>query len=240
MEETSNRITPSLLDDDVVRTQPLERLSLFEIVTQRLREMILEGELPPGSRISEKQLCDTFEVSRTPLREALKVVAKEGMIELLPNRGARVTQIDSQEVTDLFEVMTVLEGLSGNLLAMRANDADIEEIRLLHERMMMYYQQHNRVEYFKLNQQIHRRLSEIADNSVLLELEASLTLKIARARYAANMYLGRWEESAQEHEHILTALERRDGDALSAAMRLHMRRTGDAIMKGLSGKNTSN
>nr|WP_299245866.1 GntR family transcriptional regulator [uncultured Halomonas sp.] len=234
MDDVSNRTTPSLLDDSAVRTPPMERLSLFEIVTQHLREMILEGELFPGSRISEKQLCETFEVSRTPLREALKVLAREGLVELLPNRGARVTEIDPQEVIDLFEVMVVLEGLSGSLLASRAKETDIDEIRSLHQRMMEHYQRHERVKYFKLNQQIHQRLTEIAGNSVLLELEASLSLKIARARYAANMQLGRWEESAREHEHILAALESRDGDVLSIAMRLHMRRTGDAVVQALT------
>ncbi|WP_048307159.1 GntR family transcriptional regulator [Halomonas sp. PR-M31] len=233
MDDVFNRVTPNTLDDSATRASPMERLSLFEIVTQHLREMILEGELSPGSRISEKQLCDTFDVSRTPLREALKVLAREGLIELLPNRGAKVTEIDPQEVVDLFEVMVVLEGLSGRLIASRAKETDIEEIRSLHQRMMGHYQRHERVKYFKINQQIHRRLTEIADNSVLLEFEGSLTLRIARARYAANMYLGRWKESAREHEHILAALESRDGDMLSIAMRLHMRKTGDAIIQEL-------
>lgn len=212
---------------------PLRRLSLYEVVTERLREMVLEGELPPGSRISEKRLCETFDVSRTPLREALKVLASEGIIELLPNRGAKVTEVDRQEVIDLFEVMVVLEGLSGRLLASRASDAEIAEMSDLHERMMACYRRQQRPEYFALNQRIHRRLAEIAGNTVLLELEASLTLKITRARYAANLQLGRWDESACEHAQILEALERRDGEALSRAMSLHMRKTGDAVVQGL-------
>ncbi|ATJ84007.1 GntR family transcriptional regulator [Halomonas beimenensis] len=211
----------------------LRRLSLYEVVAERLREMVLEGELPPGGRISEKKLCETFEVSRTPLREALKVLANEGIIELLPNRGAKVTEVEPREVADLFEVMVELEGLSGRLLASRADEVAIAEIRDLHDRMMAHYRQQERQDYFALNQRLHRRLTEIAGNRVLLELEASLTVKVTRARYAANLQLGRWEESAREHQAILEALERRDGEGLARAMREHMRRTGEAVIQGL-------
>lgn len=234
MPESSNEILDSVLVERVQRPRPpLRRLSLYEAVTERLREMVLEGELAPGSRISEKQLCEIFDVSRTPLREALKVLANEGLVELLPNRGAKVTEVTLHEVTDLFEVMVVLEGLSGKLLATRASDADIAELRAMHQRMMEHYRRHERPEYFQLNQEIHRRLTEIAGNSVLLELESSLSVKITRARYVTNMQLGRWDESASEHERILEALEKRDAQLLSDAMRYHMRKTGDAVIQGL-------
>ncbi|WP_372966613.1 GntR family transcriptional regulator [Marinobacter sp.] len=215
------------------RATPLRRHSLYEAVTERLREMVLEGELEPGSRISEKQLCEAFEVSPTPLRQALKVLVSEGLVEMLPNRGARVTEVDVEEVADLFEVMAVLEGLSGTLLATRASDAEIAEIRHLHECMMEKFRKNQRNEYFQLNQTIHRRLAEIAGNRVLLELETSLTLRITRARYAANMQMGRWEESAKEHECLVEALEKRDAQGLSAAMSLHMRKTGNAVIQRL-------
>ncbi|MFG6177655.1 GntR family transcriptional regulator [Halomonas sp. THAF12] len=211
----------------------LRRMSLYEVVAERLRDMVLEGELAPGSRISEKRLCESFEVSRTPLREALKVLANEGLVELLPNRGAKVTEVDPQAVADLFEVMTELEGLSGRLLAERADDTAIAEIRALHEQMLDHYRRQERQDYFALNQHLHRRLTEIADNGVLLELETSLTVKVTRARYAANLQLGRWEESAREHAEILAALEARDAETLSRTMRDHMRRTGEAVLQGL-------
>jgi len=221
------------LRENKPRVTPLRRLSLYEAVTERLREMVMEGELEPGSRISEKRLCEAFEISPTPLRQALKVLVSEGLVEMLPNRGARVTEVDIQEVVDLFDVMVVLEGLSGTLLATKASDAEIAEIRDLHECMMEQFRNDQRREYFQLNQAIHRRLAEIAGNRVLLELETSLTLKITRARYAANMQMGRWEESAREHEYFVEALERRDVQGLSAAMSLHMRKTGNAVIRRL-------
>lgn len=232
MAEISNDIGDDVVVDSAKRL-PVRRLSLYEAVTQRLREMVLEGELAPGSRISEKQLCEIFDVSRTPLREALKVLANEGLVELLPNRGAKVTEVTLREVVDLFEVMVVLEGLSGELLVARASNADIAEIRAMHQRMIELYQRHERAEYFLLNQDIHRRLTEIAGNSVLLELETSLSVKITRARYMANMLMGRWDESASEHELIIEALEKRDAQELSTAMRMHMRKTGDAVIQRL-------
>jgi DNA-binding GntR family transcriptional regulator len=233
MVETSLFTREDKWRDASPRPTPLRRRSLYEAVTERLREMVLEGELEPGSRISEKELCEAFEVSPTPLRQALKVLVSEGLVEMLPNRGARVTEVDVQEVADLFDVMTVLEGLSGTLLASRASDAEIAEIRGLHECMMEQFRNNQRREYFQFNQAIHRRLSEIAGNRVLLELETSLTLKITRARYAANMQMERWEESAREHECFVEALERRDAQGLSTAMSLHMRKTGNAVIRRL-------
>ncbi|HEC46258.1 MAG TPA: GntR family transcriptional regulator [Pseudomonas xinjiangensis] len=233
MAETSLYPREDKLRDVSPRAEPLRRHSLYEAVTERLREMVLEGELEPGSRISEKRLCEAFEVSPTPLRQALKVLVSEGLVEMLPNRGARVTEVDIQEVADLFDVMAVLEGLSGTLLATRASDAEIAEIRDLHECMMEQFRNNQRKEYFQLNQAIHRRLAEITGNRVLLELETSLTLRITRARYAANMQMGRWEESAREHEYFVEALERRDAQGLSAAMSLHMRKTGNAVIQRL-------
>ncbi|GEK48524.1 transcriptional regulator [Bisbaumannia pacifica] len=220
--------------DEASPGAPLRRLSLYQVVAERLRHMVLEGELAAGSRISEKRLCEAFEVSRTPLREALKVLANEGLVELLPNRGAQVTAVDPAEVHDLFEVMAALEGLSGHLLVERASDAEIAEIRALHARMLELHRRQRRQEYFEANQRLHRRLTEIAGNRVLLEQQGQLTHKITRARYAANLQQGRWDESAQEHGVILAALEARDAAALSAAMVEHMRRTGAAVLDGLT------
>ncbi|MBR9771753.1 MULTISPECIES: GntR family transcriptional regulator [Halomonas] len=224
------------LDQDVLsppRPAPLKRSSLYEAVAERLREMVLEGELAPGSRIAEKPLCEAFGVSPTPLRQALKVLASEGLVEMLPHRGARVTRVDRDEVRDLFEVMAALESLAGNLLAVRASDADIAEIRRLHDEMMGYFADNQRKRYFALNQRIHQRLADLSGNRVLKDLEQSLTLRITRARYMANLDASRWEESAREHSYFVEALEARDAQALSEALSLHMRKTGQAVLQGL-------
>ncbi|MBN8413814.1 MULTISPECIES: GntR family transcriptional regulator [Halomonas] len=215
------------------RAAPLKRSSLYEAVAERLRDMVMEGELAPGSRIAEKSLCEAFGVSPTPLRQALKVLASEGLVEMLPHRGARVTTVDREEVRDLFEVMAALESLAGNLLVVRASDTDIAQVRALHDEMMEHFNANRRPQYFALNQQIHARLAELSGNRVLKDLEQSLTLRITRARYVANLDSARWEESAREHTYFVEALEARDAQALSEALSLHMRKTGQAILQGL-------
>lgn len=211
----------------------LPRLSLHEAALERLREMVLEGELPPGSRIPEKYLCDLLGISRTPLRSALKILANEGLIHLLPNRGAVVSEVTVSEVEDLFKVMTALEMLSGRLIAESITDAGIEEIQRMHEQMYAHYRARRRTEYFELNQQIHNRLTELARNSTLTDMYESLSAKVKRARYIANIRSARWDESAQEHESIMDALLSRDPERLSHELSEHMQHTGKAVVTAL-------
>jgi DNA-binding GntR family transcriptional regulator len=105
--------------------------SLHERAGTALRDLIVEGALAPGSRISERELCARFGISRTPLREALKVLAREGLIELLPNRGARVARLDPKDVADMFDLMGALEALAGRLAARRITEPELDEIRAL-------------------------------------------------------------------------------------------------------------
>lgn len=218
-------------------TAHLRQKPLYLLIADRLRSMVLQSELKPESRVQEQQLCDLFGVSRTPLREALKVLAGEGLVELLPNRGARITPIDPIEMLEVFEVMGALAALSGELIVQRASDADIAYLLSLHEQMLGHQRNGDRANYFKVNQEVHGILSRLADNRVLQDLEAQLNIKIVRARYAANFSDDRWAESAKEHEVIMRALKQRDGAAVSNAMRAHMRKTGEAVIAGLRTKN---
>lgn len=211
----------------------LPRPSLHEMVVEHLRGMLMSGELPPGSRVPEKQLCDTLGVSRTPLREALKVLANEGLVRLLPNRGAVVTEVTVEEVADLFQVMAELEKLSGVLLAERVTDADIAELQALHALMLEHHDKRQRSEYFQLNQQIHNRLTELAGNSVLTDIYQSLSTKLRRARYVANIENARWDESAIEHSRIMAALAARDSRQLAEEMSGHTQRTGNTVIAAL-------
>ena len=118
---------------------PIERQSLHEAVTARLRDMIVEGEYPPGSRLPERVLCETFGISRTPLREALKVLASEGLLELAPHRGARVAGLTAMDVDELFPVMGALEALAGELACARITEMELAEIRALHYQMVLHH-----------------------------------------------------------------------------------------------------
>jgi DNA-binding GntR family transcriptional regulator len=212
---------------------PVQRPSLHEEVVGILREMILEGRLPPGSRIAEADLCRRLGVSRTPLREALKVLASDQLVELLPNRGAVVAQVTVAETAELFEVLEGLEAIVGELAASRMSDSAIAELKALHGRLIEHHRDGRRAEYFAANQQIHRRLVEAAGNATLAALHTGYSRKIARARYAANFSQLRWDESVQEHAEIIAALERRDGAALSLLLREHLRRTAQSVLDAL-------
>ena len=151
-------------------TSPLRpRLSLHDEVVARLRDMILDGELPPGEWIAEMKLCNDLSISRTPLREALKVLASENLITLLPNRGAVVTDIRVEEIVELFEIMDALEALVGRLAVERASDADIAALQAMHKTMVGYHDSGNRAAYFDLNQAIHQRIADLTGKRLARE-----------------------------------------------------------------------
>ena len=129
--------------------------------------MIIEGTLPPGTRLNERVLCEQLMVSRTPLREAFKVLAGEGLIELLPNRGAQVAELSVADIEQTFEVLGALEGLSGQLACERITDAEITEIRALHYEMQAAHARRDLAAYYKINHVIHDRINASAGNAVL-------------------------------------------------------------------------
>ena len=207
----------------------IERRSLHREVADQIRDMIVAGELPPGDRVNEGALCEQFGISRTPLREALKVLAAEGLVELRPNRGTRVAAITPEEVGELFEVVGGIERLAGELAALRMNEHDLERLKGLHDRMERHYQDGERQEYFRLNQQIHNTIVALAGNAVLESTHAGLMVRVRRARYMAIQSPDRWHESVQEHRTILAALEARDSAKSGELILHHVRRTGEVV-----------
>ncbi|HEY1726852.1 MAG TPA: GntR family transcriptional regulator [Candidatus Baltobacteraceae bacterium] len=208
----------------------IARTSLHDEVVARLREMIEEGELDAGDRIPEREICERFKISRTPLREALKVLASEGLVEIHLNRGARVTQLTESAVREMFEVMGSLEALAGQLACERMSDAAIAVVENLNRKMAQYHDNHDLRSYFRLNREIHERIIRGTDNSLLLGLYMNLNARIRRARYAANRTQPRWDEAMHEHESIVSALVQRDGAGLSQILRTHLSHTCDAIV----------
>lgn len=210
--------------------------SLHGEVLARLRDYIIDGHLAEGARIPERQLCDLFGISRTPLREALKVLAAEGLVELLPNRGARVRALDLDDLRDLFDVMGGLEALAGRLACDNVTAEDVADIERLHQEMYAYYLRRDLDGYFACNQQIHRRIVEIAGNRVLQETYFGFGNRIRRVRYMANLdrRRDRWGEAMREHEAILDALRRRAGAELSDILFLHLRHKREAALEHLN------
>ena len=212
----------------------ISRRSLHTEVVDCLRDMIVEGALPPGSKVPELELCERFGVSRTPLREALKVLAADGLILLAPHRGAWVSKLTITELEEVFPVMGALEALSGELACERITDRQLEEIRKAHNEMVGYYQARQRQEYFRLNQQIHQAILEAANNQTLAAQYRSLASRIRRARYLANMSDKRWSQAVDEHKRILRALEDRDGGKLATILKQHLRNKFETVQEWLA------
>ena len=204
---------------------------LHEETVAQVRSMLLEGEIPPGARIPERELCERLKISRTPLREALKVLAVEGLVQLLPNRGARAAKLTDNDMRDLFEVCQGLEALAGELACERISDADIAEIAAAHAAMLQHYRNGDLLQYYRCNRAIHEAIIAAARNPVLSGLYESVTARIRRARYVTPMTPPRWALAVEEHEAILNALRRRDGVALSHILRTHLRHKRDEVMR---------
>ena len=173
-------------------------------VASLLRERISTGEMPPGERLREVQLCEEFGVSRTPVREAFRTLAAEGLVDLLPNRSVVVSKLQADDVA-----------------CERITDDEIKEIGRLLNEMVDCHGQRERAAYLKLNQKIHRRTIEISGNPVLLAVWQSLAPQIERARALPNLDSSRWTDALFEHSKMFTALATRDGAQLAELTRQH-------------------
>lgn len=213
--------------------QPLATASLHDQLVIRLRQMVLEGDLPPGSPLPEKMLCETFGVSRTPLREAFKVLASEGLMELRPHRTPVVTPVDREEIAAVFEVMVALDRLAAALACRKATAEDRARLDALHGELAAHHAAGARSAYFRTNQDIHAEITRLAGNPVLITNWSTLSAKIYRARAQVNYNAGRWAESLAEHEAFMERLRARDVEGFAESMAEHTRRTAAATLASL-------
>jgi DNA-binding GntR family transcriptional regulator len=214
----------------------IQRKSLPNEVAECLRQLILDGHFQPGQRIQEKTLSEQLGVSRTPLREAFKVLATEGYLELLPHRGAVIASLDADDLDHMFTVLGALEGLAGELACSHISDEGLDEIRSLHESMFKCYIKRKRAEYFRINRLIHEKIIAAAANPVLSNIYANLSGRIRRARYTPNVSDTTWAQAAKDHEMILDALIARDANRLNAILRQHLAHKRDGVKAALYPK----
>jgi len=201
---------------------PIVRRPLHEEAADRLRDLIVQGRLAAGARLNERLLTGELGVSRTPLREAFKVLATEGLVELLPNRGAIVSQMDPQRLSESLAVMGALEALAGELACRSATEAQINEIRALHYEMLAYHARNDLAGYFKFNQAIHLKIVKYSGNTMLYNIYRQLNGNVRRARYMANLSKERWDAAVREHDEILSALAARDVKRIKALLQDHL------------------
>lgn len=207
----------------------IRKQTLHDQVANRIRDLIIEGYLEPGSRIDETGLIEQLEVSRTPFREALRTLAAEGLVIIRPSKGAVVRKLTPQDVFSMLEVLAHLEKLAGKLTCERASDDDIAGLMALHNEMLDLYEKRERLAYYKLNQAFHSRLAELTGNEPLQEMQRNIQARLKRIRFIGNRSPDYWAAAVAEHEQMAEALSRRDGDALGEVMARHLMNTWDRV-----------
>ena len=201
----------------------ISRRYLHDEVADRMRALIQSGEMEPKARINEGELTERFGISRTPLREAIKILATEGMLELLPNRGARVASISGSEIEEMMEVIAGLEATAGDLACRTVSDAEIDAIQVDHEAMVAAWKAGDEAGYFSHNRRIHEAIIAASRNAILASLYQSLSGRIQRSRYSARQTPDQWSRAVAEHGRMIVLLRARDGAGLAVLMREHIR-----------------
>ena len=195
--------------------------ALYQEVAELLRERIFSHELAPGSWIDELKLADEYGISRTPLREALKVLATEGLVTMKVRRGAYVTEVSDTDLSDVYHLLALLESDAAGVVAEKATQAQIEELHDLHGELEKAVG--NRERFFEINEAFHMRLLEIANNRWRNQMVADLRKVMKLNRHNSLLKSGRIEESVAEHRAIMAALAARDAAACAQRMREHFR-----------------
>lgn len=204
--------------------------ALHEQAAQQLRQMLVENRIAPGAKLNERQLCEALGVSRTPLREAIKRLAAEGLVELLPNRGAIAVELQPDDVMHTFELMGGLEALSGELAAQRITPAELAEIRATHFEMLAAWTRRDLPAYYRLNAAIHAAINRAAKNPVLETTYQQVNARLQALRFRSNQDGEKWDQAVQEHETMIDALGRRDGQAMRTVLLQHLQHKREAVL----------
>ena len=209
----------------------IPRQVLHHEAAVRLRQLIVEGRIAPGAKLNERALAEQLQVSRTPLREAIKTLAAEGLVELLPNRGAVAAQLSAQDVADTFEVIAGLEGQSGELAAQRITAPELAEIRALHYEMLAAHTRRDLPTYYRLNAQIHERINAAARNPVLSQTYRNVNARLQALRFRSNFDERKWQHAVNEHEAMVALLSARDAAGLRVLLVQHLEHKRDAVLE---------
>lgn len=203
--------------------------SLHDDVAAKLRDQIFAGELPPGSFLDEVGLCESLSISRTPLREALKVLAAEGLVRHEPRRGCFVSQVTEQDLDEIFPVIALLEGRCAFDAARHATDADLAALQTLHTRLAAHAKARRTTDYYTTNYAIHEAIISLASNRWLAQVSGDLRKILKLARLQSLQAPGRMAQSLNEHLAVYAALKARDSEGAEAAMRTHITRQREAL-----------
>ena len=207
---------------------PLAPRALYEEVAESLRQRIFSRELTPGSWIDELKIAEAYGISRTPLREALKVLAAEGLVTMKVRRGAYVTEVSEQDLVEVYHLLSLLESDAAGVVATRATDTELNELQALHAQLEAAaapdrQDRQDRDQFFRINEQFHMRLLDIANNRWSRQMVADLRKVMKLNRHNSLLKSGRIEESLAEHRLVMAALAQRDATAATVRMQEHFR-----------------
>jgi len=209
------------------------RPSLYEEIADIIRDRIVEGDLPADGFIDEPSLALELAVSRTPVREALKVLAFEGLVDIFPNQGSYVAKLTAEDARELIELLAQLEGFAGELACQRYSDERLKALARMHEDMILAYRQGDKSTYFKMNQRIHDDIVAASGNKHLIDAHRRYTRRLRRIRYLSNLQHAAWERSVRDHEAMLKALTARDAAATRKIMTDHAAEIWTTVRTGL-------
>lgn len=212
---------------------PIPRAALHEQVAHRLRQMLVENRILPGAKLNERELSEILNVSRTPLREAIKMLAAEGLVELLPNRGAIAVELSEADVLNTFEVMSGLEAQSGELAAQRITQAELDEIKAMHYEMLAAYTRRDLPAYYRLNAAIHGAINAAAKNPVLTATYKQVNARLQALRFRSNQDGEKWSAAVKEHDLMIEALSARDPVAMRSVLTSHLNNKLNVVIEQL-------
>ncbi len=207
--------------------------SLHAQAVYEIRELIISGHLKPGDRLLENELSERFGISRTPLREALKILENEGLVNLRKNRGAVVSSMSPHEVAALFEFVAHIERSAVELTIERMQAKHLRRLQNMHDKMIRLYEAKRRRECFQTDFEIHTFLVSLCGNPLLIETHNSLMARTRRGRYMALFSQSRWDEAMEEHQQIMAAINNQQALVAGDVMRTHVKQTGTVIRETL-------
>lgn len=199
--------------------------ALYEEVAELLRQRIFNRELEPGSWIDELKIAEAYGISRTPLREALKVLAAEGLVTMKVRRGAYVTEVSERDLADVYHLLALLEADAAGIVALKASESQIAELQDLHNELEASAKpgQQDRELFFEINERFHMQLLQIANNRWRDQMVADLRKVMKLNRHNSLLKSGRIEESLNEHRALMTAISSRNAAAAMLRMQEHFK-----------------
>lgn len=204
--------------------------SLESQVSFRIREMIRQRILTKGQKVKEREICEQLGISRTPVREALRTLKSEGLIDIVPNKGAFVSEPSIENIKEIFEVMTLLEGEAARLAARRTTDPELKKLEAIHQELKRYHAEKNTEKYLATNKRCHQYIRKLAKNQLLYELIQSLQDKIFLYRTQQLNKHGRFDQSIKEHDELMKAFRKKDARAAETAMKKHLKNQEEAMV----------